>query len=282
MRPLLMFHGLASTPKEFGLVIPPLRRAGIAMHAPELAGYSAGRWSASPRWQAWVDEATEAALSLIARHPGEPIALGGLCTGAMIAVAVAARLPAGAVDALALMSPLFAYDGWGLPRWYALRPVAYALGLTRLFSMAEREPYGLMNERMRRLVRQQLASGQDSLAGPARVPLAFVRESERLSREARALLPRLPLRVLVQHARLDEICSLESVRDAVGTVPAFRLRLEVIEDSYHMITADNGRERVARQLIDFLRPRPPLGDEGAASALATAAAPTPAAHCLSE
>ena len=169
------------------------------------------------------------------------------------ALAAAAARPRPALRGLALLSPLFSYDGWALPWWYALRPVAYATGLTRFFAMREREPYGLRNERMRALIRQQMAAGETSLVGPAAVPLRVVRESERLSVHVRTLLPDIAHPVQVQHARDDEICRLASVRQALRRVPTGLLSLHVLDNSYHMITADNDRHLVADRLSAFMQ-----------------------------
>jgi carboxylesterase len=129
-----------------------------------------------------------------------------------------------------------------------LRGLAYALGLQRHFSMKERPPYGLKNERLRQWVRQEMAGGQPTLAGPARVSLQAVRESERISREADGWLRQLHVPTLVLHAREDEVCRLASVEAALAAAPAQLLQLVVLEDSYHMITADNDRQQVAQRL----------------------------------
>jgi carboxylesterase len=249
---LVLFHGLASSPKEFGFLTHPLRRHGVRLVAPELPGYIAGTLTPGVTWRDWV-EAAGRWLAAFEQESPEPYVLGGLCTGAMLALATAMGRARPALRGIALLSPLFAYDGWALPWWYALRPVAYATGLTHLFSMREREPFGLRNERMRALIRQQIEAGETSLAGPASVPLRVVRESERLSAHVRALLPELAHPVQVQHARDDEICRLASVRRALAPVPTGLLSLHVLENSYHMITADNDRHLVADRLSDFLQ-----------------------------
>jgi carboxylesterase len=249
---LVLFHGLASSPREFGFLTHPLRRHGVRLVAPEVPGYSAGTLSPGVRWKHWVDAASRC-LDALEAESGEPYVLGGLCTGAMLALAVAGERPRPGLRGFALLSPLFAYDGWALPWWYALRPIAYATGLTRLFAMREREPYGLRNERMRALIRQQIAGGETSLVGPASVPLAVVRESERLSARVRTLLPALAHPVQVQHAREDEICRLASVRREIARVPTGLLSLHVAENSYHMITADNDRHLVADRLSAFMQ-----------------------------
>ena len=249
---LVLFHGLASSPKEFGFLTHPLRRHGVRLQAPEVPGYSAGLLDDAAAWRDWVRAAGRCLDELEAESP-ESYVLGGLCTGAMLALAVAAERPRPGLSGFALLSPLFAYDGWALPWWYALRPVAYALGIARWFSMREREPYGLRNERMRQLIRAQIAAGETSLAGPGSVPLTVVRESERLSAHVRTLLPELAHPVQVQHARDDEICRLASVRQALARVPTGLLSLHVLENSYHMITADNDRHLVADRLSAFLQ-----------------------------
>jgi carboxylesterase len=248
---LVLFHGLASTPKEFGLLVHPLRRLGVMLVTPEVPGYSHGMLAEPARWRDWVKAAAHV-VEVETSTSSEPVILGGLCTGAMLAVAAAAAQPHPRVRGLALLSPLFAYDGWALPWWYRLRHLAYALGLSGRFSMQERPPYGLKNERMRQWVRQQLQTESTSLVGPAQVSLQVVRESERLSRHALACLPKLALPVKMLHAREDEICSLRSVQRAAALVPAERLGFEVLEDSYHMITADNDRQQVARSVADFV------------------------------
>ena len=246
-----MFHGLASSPKEFGTLVHPLRRMGLVLETPIIPGYSHGTTDAGFRWQDWVDVAAQIVEDAAVSSP-DPFVLGGLCTGAMLAVAVAARLKHPRLRGLALLSPLVAYNGWGLPKWYGLRRVAYALGITRYFSMSEREPYGLKNERMRQFVRQQMASDAATVVGPASVALTAVRESERLSRQALKSLAAERRPMLVLHAQEDEICDVASVLNVFKPDEArLAVQLHVLQNSYHMITADNDRQQVAQSLADF-------------------------------
>lgn len=243
---LVLFHGLASTPREFGLLEFPLRRMGVTLHTPTLSGYSHGMRTGDARWQDWVREGSARVDEIAARHGR--VVIGGLCTGAVLALAIDARRRSDAVAGLALLSPPFAYDGWGLPWWYQLRHLAYRMGIAHRFRMRERSPYGLKNERLRQWVQQEMESGQASMSGPARIPLQLVRESERLSLHARGCLGGLRVPTLVLHAREDEICNVSSVRAALAHAPENTCRLAVLENSYHMITADNDRQLVAQEL----------------------------------
>ena len=268
---VVLFHGLASSPKEFGFLTHPLRRHGLTLQAPDIPGYSAGLLADCARWQDWVDAAGRRVEALTAGS-SDPFVLGGLCTGSLLAVALAAsrRLPG--LGGIALLSPLFAYDGWSLPWWYKLRVAAYGLGLSRHFSMRERPPYGLKNERMRQWVRRQLEAGESTAVGPASVSLQLVRESERLSRHVVPLLSELSCPILVQHAREDEICNLASVRAALRAVPPRLLSFHVLDNSYHMITADNDRHLVADTLSNFMRTLELKGGNGLAGRGAQAGA----------
>ncbi len=249
---LVLFHGLASSAKEFGFLTHPLRRQGVRLHAPQVQGYGIDTLADRAPWRTWVRAANQC-LDEFEAEFAEPFVLGGLCTGAMLALAAAAERPRPRLRGFVLLSPLFAYDGWALPWWYALRRVAYATGLARHFTMRERAPYGLRNERMRALVRQQIITGETSVVGPGQVPLGVVRESERLSAHVRSLLPNLSHPVQVQHARDDEICRLSSVRRSLKDIPTRLLSLHVLENSYHMITADNDRHLVADRLSAFMQ-----------------------------
>ncbi|MBK6008716.1 alpha/beta fold hydrolase [Ramlibacter ginsenosidimutans] len=248
---LVLLHGLASSPKEFGLLARPLQREGIVLHTPTINGYSHASPPHAARWQDWLDASCDVVDRIAQRHG--PVVLGGLCTGAVLALGVAAREAAGPICGLALLSPLLAYDGWALPWWYGLRRLAYLLRLEDHFFMRERPPYGLKNERLRQWVRQQMDGGEATLAGPAQISLHAVRESERISREANTWFKDLSVPTLVLHAREDEICSLASVQKVVSRFPTRLLELVVLEDSYHMITADNDRQQVADRLARHAR-----------------------------
>jgi carboxylesterase len=82
------------------------------------------------------------------------------------------------------------------------------------------------------------------------VPLACLREVDRLRRMARRGAAKLRCETLVLHARNDDLTSLKSayfLRDAIE-----RSTLVVLENSYHMICVDNDRRLVAESVLDFL------------------------------
>jgi carboxylesterase len=246
--PMLLFHGLLSSPQEFGLIAHTLRSHGLAHEALTVPGYTLAPDPVSSDWRRWRDAAVAVVESRVARN--EAVVLGGLCMGGVLAAAVALESRC-RIAGLVLISPTFTYDGWGLSPIRHLRHLGYWTGLDRFFSVAEREPYGIKNPKIRKWVARELEQRAQSAAGPARVPLRDLREGERMMAAVRARLKDLDCPLLMVHAREDEITRLKSVQRLFDTLPTRDKELAVLENSYHMATIDNDRHEVASLLVRF-------------------------------
>ena len=247
--PVLLFHGLLSSPQEFGLITHWLRNNGLAHEAPVVPGYTMATDVAEPDWRRWRDAAQEVVES--GGAAGEPVILGGLCMGGVLAAAVAMKTRR-KVAGLVLMSPTFIYDGWGLPPIRHLRRIGYWSGLDRFFSVKEREPYGVKSPKIRKWIIREMDERAISAVGPSRIPLTALREGERMMAEVRAHLAELDCPLFIMHAREDEITTLASVQKLFDSLPVRDKELAVLENSYHMITIDNDRHEVAALLKQFV------------------------------
>jgi carboxylesterase len=246
---ILLFHGLLSTPQEFGLIAHSIRSKGLSHDALTVPGYTLGTGPVHD-WRRW----RAAGADVLDTHaPGNaPVILGGLCMGGVLAAALALQAPE-RIAGLVLMSPSFDFDGWGVSPLRYLRHIGYWTGLDRFFSVAEREPYGVKNARIREWIVRELHERNQSAAGPARVPLRALREAERMANDVRSRLHELTCPILMIHAREDEISSLRSVVRLFDTLPQIDKELVVLEDSYHMITIDNERQQIPVLLDRFCR-----------------------------
>lgn len=246
---LLLFHGLVSSPQEFGLIAHSIRSKGLPYAAVSVPGYTLAS-EPTHDWRRWL---AAGAGVIDTEAPGNArVILGGLCMGGILAAALALRAPE-RVAGLVLMSPSFDFDGWGVSPIRHLRHIGYRTGLDRFFSVAEREPYGVKNTRIREWIARELHERHESAAGPARVPLRALREAERMAKDVRARLHELACPILMIHAREDEISSLDGVRRLFDALPQSDKELVVLENSYHMITIDNERQQIPALLDRFCR-----------------------------
>lgn len=262
---VLLLHGLCSTPEELLPVQAALRAAGHEVRSAPLPGYSfdaALEQQRATGWRDWLHQVTAQAAALRERH--EAVALVGISAGASLALG-AAMLGEVAIDGLVLMSTPLRYDGWAVPWYQFLMPLALYTPLGRFWRYEERPPYGVKNPRVRRWIERELQSRRVSRGGAAVIGVDHLREHDRLRRE---LLRRLggfdcpP--VLALHAREDEVASLANVELLARRLGRRPLRRVVLEDSHHMITIDNDRQQVARETVSFvgalLAPAPCSGD----------------------
>ena len=227
-----------------------LRSRSIDHRALEVPGYTLASDIASADWHAWRQSGINAVKAAAPEAPA--VVLGGLCMGGMLAATVAQQMGQ-RVAGLVLMSPTFAYDSWGMSPIRHLRHLGYWTGIDRFFSVKEREPFGVKNEKIRKWIVRELQERSVCAAGPARIPLRALREADRMMKVARQYLQSIDCPLLIIHARQDEITTFESVRRVFDGVSQVDKQLAVLENSYHMISIDNDRQQVAALIADFVQ-----------------------------
>ncbi|MDP9158213.1 MAG: alpha/beta fold hydrolase [Pseudomonadota bacterium] len=224
-----------------------LHREGFAVAAPVLGGYSAG--TSEQRMEAWVTAAVEEFDALSRRYAR--VSVCGLSIGAALALALAAKRPA--AQSVILLSVTLDYDGWAIPWYRFLLGWAYFTPLRSRWRYREEAPFGLRNEALRSKVARAMLKGDLSEVGPATISLTALHEASRLTRNVRRILPEVSMDCLIVHAIDDETSSPMNARFVSSHVASTFLRAIYLDDSYHMITSDNERETVAREVVTFLR-----------------------------
>ncbi len=250
---VVLFHGLYSNAMELHFIAKCLHKAGHTVHVPHLPGYSAlsanyGQTHAS--WEGWVSAAEHALAPIL--QSKRPISLGGLCIGANLALLLASRHPE-QVSSLMLLSTTLFYDGWSLPWYKFLLPLAYYTPLGRHYSYVEREPYGLKNEQMRRLIAKQMRQMGVSDAGASRLRSAGLYQAHQLIRKVKSALPCIVQPALIVHATEDDMTSLRSVRYLQKHLAARHIDTLLLGNSYHMVSLDNDKDLVAARMVAFLQ-----------------------------
>ena len=245
---VLLIHGLTGAPSEMRPLARRLNRAGFDVSVPQLAGHGVDEATLlKTTWRDWLDS-MRAGYQRLAKEVDE-VYVAGICVGGALGLALCAETPE--IRGAAAYSMTFEYDGWNMPQFAVAAPliqfVAH-LPLVRRLSWKETYPYGLKDLRLRELASRE----PDTLIEGSidRLPIGALYEMYRLARHVERLGPEILTPTLIVHAREDDMAHLrnaERLRDALGGP----VRLEILEDSYHMIHVDKERSRVGDMTAAF-------------------------------
>lgn len=250
---LLLLHGLASSPLEMLFLGKELRRAGFTVLAPHIPGYGCGDTPGKihpTRWEDWHRLVLKHFDALHLRH--RSVSVCGLCIGADLALALAAERGR-AVNAVAALSTTLFYDGWNISPWRILLPLAYCPPFRHWLTHRERPPYGLKDERLRNWIARDMQEKTVSSVGAARIPMNHVYQADRLIRHVKRQLAKATSPTLVIHALEDDVASARSADYVEQNSGATHIRKVLLKDSYHIVTLDREKERVAHEVIGFIR-----------------------------
>ncbi|ANJ86763.1 alpha/beta hydrolase [Pandoraea oxalativorans] len=250
---VLLIHGLGGTQYDLGSLQKRLKHAGFAVYSPTLPGHGTRPEDlVQVRVGDWLDAVRQKYHEVIGRH--EVLHVVGMCMGALLAVELVKRERHARGRLVALAPPVF-IDGWATPWYREVRRLLYHVpGAAERMKIVEEAPYGLKNEQLRAIIQAKFKRGDNFHY--RWVPLACIREVDRLRAMVMRGLDSIVCPTLVVHAREDELTSLRSAHYLVehigGRGHAGRARMVVLEDSYHMVCVDNDREIVARNVLEFL------------------------------
>ena len=251
----LLIHGLSGNPLEMQYLAKGLRRAGFATSVPHFKGYGFGGRSdpfATGTWQQWRAQVLDHFDELARNY--QSVSVSGLCVGAVLALDLATERP-DKVAALSLLATTLAYDGWSIPWYYFLAPLAYHTPLRNRYSYRERHPYGVKNEPLRKWIAREMSEKTTSIAGASSLPMTAVYEAMKLIRHVRAAISNVTTPALVVHAKEDDVANLKSAEFVLENIGSKDVDFVLLHDSYHMVTLDNEKDLVAGETIRFFRDR---------------------------
>ena len=252
---VLLIHGLSGNPLEMQYLGKRLREQGFAVHAPHFDGYGFGERSdpfASGTWRDWRAQVLETFDELARNH--RSVCVSGLCIGAVLALDLAAARP-GRVAALSLLATTLFYDGWSLPWYQFLAPLAYYTPLRYRYSYRERYPYGVKNEFLRRWIVREMSEKSTSIAGASSLPMTAVYQAKKLISHVKRAIPTVTAPVLVMHAMEDDVASVKSAEYILDRIGSDDVDFVLLHDSYHIVTLDNEKALVASETARFFRDR---------------------------
>jgi carboxylesterase len=246
---VLLLHGLSGTPVEMAFVAKGLARLGYTVHCPQLAGHCGTvNDLKAARWQDWRASA-EASLSTLSKSCNVVI-VGGLSTGAIMSLDLAARHPT-VVNGTILYAPTLWLNGWIVP-WYArLFRLVLQKPIANLFSFPDIPPHGIKDERIRERVRVAMQSGDSSRAGLPVTPGGAVLEHRWLVDTVRKQLQTIWQPALIIYPREDDYADLNNITYLQRHLPGM-LDIVALNDCYHVITVDRQSNIVIERTAHFI------------------------------
>lgn len=245
---VLLIHGLTGSPFELKPIAKRLHKSGFTVKAPCLAGHGTTlEHLKATRWQDWYGTVHETFRELKRHH--KTVSVAGLCMGAVLALYLAYDEEE-EVSSIATLSTTLFYDGWSLPWYRFLLPVAYYPPVKYFYSFKEREPYGIKNERMRKHI--ALALQENSIAYSS-FPSRSMHEMFKLIRITKGVIPKVKAPALILHSLDDDVASVKNAHYVEKHIGSQRVRKVLLNDTYHMIPLDNQKERAAEEMIEFFK-----------------------------
>jgi len=233
---VLLIHGLTGTPYEMRYLGQQLADAGMRVAGVRLAGHAgAPEELASVTHANWYESVVEGFERV--RAYGDPNVVVGLSMGALLAARLALDQPE-AVAGLAMLSPAFFLPTSARLLLRSLRPTARFADQLFLYRSGGSDIHD--------------AAARSTHPGSRLMPLSAALQLIELSDYVRPRMSSLEQPALLIHGRKDHVCpfakNVEFIRSRLGS----KLRRFVpLEESFHVITVDSERERVAREVVEF-------------------------------
>lgn len=255
---ILLIHGITGTPSEMRYLGNCLNRAGFTVLCKTLPRHCSTLGELKKvTWQEIADACVEDLQALKNDYPS--VFAGGLSMGALMAIHLAYKFPS-SVSGIIALAPTFFYDGWALHKGKIFLSIVWHIPLLRnSINIREDWPYGLKDEAIRetigRFYKNADANKFDNkvlLFGSPFFPLANLYQHQRFSKVVKKELSSVKTPILIIHAREDDMTSLKNAQYVLKNIASPNKSLVVLDDSYHMITIDKEKDKVAGEAIKFL------------------------------
>jgi carboxylesterase len=263
---VLLVHGITGTPSEMRYFGRYINKAGFAVLCNSLPHHCGTLNELKKvRWQEIVDSCI-ADFDFLKKEY-EQVFIAGLSVGALVAIHLAYLFPAKVSGIIGLAPTLF-YDGWAIHKGQVLLPLVWHIPLLRNFiNIREGYPYGLKDEFWRDKISKSYNSTTRSnqftndvvLFGSPFFPLACLYQHHLFTKIVKKEIPAVKTPIILIHAKEDDMTSSKNAEYILQNIASTEKSLLLLEDSYHMITIDKEKDKVAEAAIEFLNRVSALG-----------------------
>ena len=255
---LFLIHGLTGTPNEMKYLANFFnKKKGFTVICPRLANHGAPlSVLKQTHWQDFYKSVIDA-FTAVRRQIDGPIFAAGLSMGALLSLLLAEEFP-GQVAGVSCLSPTLFYDGWNIP-WYSkiLMPLFSLTPLKHVTYFKEDPPYGIKNKALQKRIHKYYNTAtlndQQGVAeyGYPYFPLTLLHQLNKLIAHLTQRLPAIQTPVQLVQAREDDMTSMRNSTFIYDKIGSALKEIVYLEDSYHVITADQERGTVARSMDSF-------------------------------
>jgi len=245
---VLLIHGLTGSPFEMKYLAKRLNKAGFTVKGPCLEGHCTNLKNLSKTtWEDWYGSVRESFLEM--KESSDSVSVVGLCMGALLSLHLSHEFGS-EVAAASLISTTIFYDGWSLPWYKFLLPISYYFPFREIYSYAETEPYGIKDKALRERV---VSLMKNYSIAYTKTPAASLYELFKLVNQVKKELPSITTPALILHSDEDDLTSLRNPGYVEEKIGSRVVRKIILHDSYHMMTIDNQKDRVAEETIRFFQ-----------------------------
>jgi len=252
---VLLIHGLTGTPHEMNFLARFFNNRGFSVVCPLLANHG---WPIeilkNTKWQDCYQSVRDAFVKIT---PGNGhIFASGLSMGALLALLLAVEFPE-RIAGVSCLSPTLFYDGWNAPWYQCFLPLAYHTFIKHFFYFKEDAPYGIKNEQIRMLVHKYYSKARISdMEGVARYgypyfPVTLLHQMHLLVKYLTKRLEDINVPVQLIQAKDDDVTSVKNSQFIYDRIKSEIKEIVLLYNSYHIITADQERDKVAQEMDRF-------------------------------
>lgn len=252
-----LIHGLTGTAKEMGSIAQCLNKQGYSIASPMMLGHNQSISILKRKnWQELYAGIKNEFLKYQSSY--ENIFVAGLSFGALLGILLAYEFPK-KIRAINCFSPTLFFDGWATPKLKILLPLVYKTPLQYYFYLKEEYPYGIKNERLRSRIENFYKKSdlfdysKVHLYGYPVIPVSSMRQNYLLAKYVMKILNNVTTPIQILQAEEDDVTSPKNsyyIYDHIGSKDK---EVVLFKDSYHIIIADQERDKVADKAVSFFK-----------------------------
>jgi carboxylesterase len=242
---VVLLPGLCGSKLELGLIPNQLTQNGYTIAIPSVPGYSAHAGFAP--FELWIDSVHRFCSEFRTTH--NSLSIVGMSLGSTLALATSAKYQE--VDNLVCLSTTLQLDGWAIPWYDHLLKLAYQIGF-RNWIYQEVEPYGVKDARLREVIKRAVRMNHVSALGAAQLPADHLYQCLKLMDWTKKHLTSVKSNLFIMHSTEDDTASLKNAQEVLSKISSDIKQSSWVTNSYHMISVDYDKERVAKETLEFL------------------------------